>query len=178
MSDQQKLHRIFFALWPDEAIRQALAAVVKPCLAGHPAKKVPPHNWHLTLAFLGNVTQAQYECALQQAARVQGETFELVFDKFGYWSRPRVVWLGCNEVPVQLQTLVEQLNINLVPCEYRPEHRIYAPHLTLLRKANHDIKIGKVAPVNWRVKEFVLVESTMTDKGSVYQVIKRWPLAA
>lgn len=176
MSDQQKQHRIFFALWPDDVTRDAIASFVKPCLAGHPAKKVPQHNWHLTLAFLGNVPQQKYECALQQAALVQSESFVITLDMFGYWPRPRVVWLGCNEVPEPLQSLVTQLNTHLIPCDYKPEHRIYAPHLTLLRKANQGIKQRDITPVSWCVKDFVLVESATTEKGSVYQVVRRWPL--
>jgi 2'-5' RNA ligase len=174
--DKEPKHRIFFALWPDEATRQAIAKVVKPHLLDHPAKKVPQHNWHLTLAFLGNIAQSQYDCALAQAAQVQGESFELVFDTFGFWSRPQVVWLGCSTVPAPLQTLVEQLNMQLVPCAYKPEHRPYAPHLTLLRKASHGMKQKDVEPVRWRVNNFVLVESVTDRKGSIYQVVQHWPL--
>jgi len=174
--DREPQHRIFFALWPDDTTRQAIATVIKPHLLNHSAKKVPQHNWHLTLAFLGNVPQSQYDCALVQAAQVQAESFELVFDTFGYWPRPRVVWLGCTDVPAALQALVNQLNTCLAPCAYEPEHRIYTPHLTLLRKASHGIKQSEAEPMHWRVNEFVLVESVTDRKGSIYQVVKRWPL--
>lgn len=176
MSERETHHRIFFALWPDDVTRAAIASVVKPHLATHPAKKVPQHNWHITLAFLGNVTRAQYDCALQQAMQIRSEAFDLVLDTFGFWSRPRVVWLGCRETPAPLSGLVEQLNNQLIPCAYKPEQRVYAPHLTLLRKADKGIKQRDVTPVSWRVQEFVLVESVTKNTGSVYQVVQRWSL--
>jgi 2'-5' RNA ligase len=178
MPVQEKTRRIFFALWPDDATRNAIASVVKPELVNHPAKKVPLHNWHLTLAFMGNVTTAQYECATQYAAGVRGQPFELVFDTFGYFPKPRVAWLGCSSVPAALQALVTQLNTALAPCNYTPEFRHYAPHLTLLRKADRGVQAEVTSPVHWQVNEFVLVESKTLQSGSVYQVLQSWRLSS
>jgi 2'-5' RNA ligase len=172
-----RAHRIFFALWPDDALRQQLKQTLTPLLANHKARRVPVHNWHITLAFLGNVTQQNYECAQLRANEVVGSTFDLTLDQFGYWPRPRVVWLGSSTLPDPLHALVSNLNSALQLCDYTPEHRIYSPHLTLLRKANHGLEVDTVEPIHWHIDHFVLVESVQTKSGSLYQVVKRWPLS-
>ena len=171
------IHRIFFALWPDEATRQQLRQTITPLLTNHRARRVPVHNWHITLAFLGNVTHENYECAQRRANEVVGQVFELTLDQCGYWPRPRVVWLGCSTLPDPLNDLVSDLNNTLQVCDYTPEHRIYSPHLTLLRKATHGLDVDTVEPIHWHIDQFVLVESVQTRTGSVYQIVKRWALS-
>ena len=51
MAEQE---RLFFALWPDEALRQQLA-VYPPMLKGCGGRLVVQDNLHITLAFLGSV---------------------------------------------------------------------------------------------------------------------------
>ena len=169
-------HRIFFALWPDDGLRQQLKEILSPLLKKHPARRVPVHNWHITLAFLGNVSPENYACAQQRANDVKGSAFALSLDQFGFWPKPRVVWLGCTEVPEPLNNLVGLLNSVLHACAYTPERRAYAPHMTILRKATQGLDAAAIKPIGWRVTEFVLVESVTSKTGSVYEVIKRWPL--
>ena len=47
------MHRLFFAVVPDAAARQALRARVDALDAGAPGPWVDARRWHLTLAFLG-----------------------------------------------------------------------------------------------------------------------------
>lgn len=170
-------HRIFFALWPDDPLRQQLKQTLTPLRPNTKARHVPMHNWHITLAFLGNVTEAIYECAQQQAGDITGPAFDLSLDQFGFWPRPRVVWLGCSHLPEALGDLVSKMNNALQACEYSPESKNYTPHLTLLRKANQALDVRRVEPIHWHVDQFVLVESLQTRTGSVYKVIRRWPLS-
>ena len=173
---EKKTHRIFFALWPDDALRQQIQQTITPHLARNNARRVPIHNWHITLAFLGNVSEQNYECALQQASEVVAQPFDLQLDQCGYWPRPRVVWLGCSTVPDSINHLVTNLNSALKPCDYKPEQRIFSPHLTLLRKANRGLDVRMIEPICWHVDHFVLVESVQTEAGTVYEVAKGWPL--
>jgi 2'-5' RNA ligase len=73
--------RLFFALWPDEALRLHLqeAATTIPTEAG--GRRVPGANLHLTLHFIGNVYFEQMDC-LQAAARtVDASAFDLTIDR-------------------------------------------------------------------------------------------------
>ncbi len=170
------LHRVFFALWPDDTLRQAIHKQIYP-LFDHPqGRKVPKHNWHITLAFLGNVSEEVYSCIQSQADNVKTRSFVLTLDTIGHWTRPKVVWLGCNEKPQAVDELFTSLNEQLLLCDYSPDYKIFQPHMTLMRKVTRKPKPFAFDPINWQVKQFVLVESQIDNTGSTYNVIKRWNL--
>ena len=179
MDVKKTQHRLFFALWPSDEVRNEIKKQVQPLikqLKQHPAKKVPPHNWHITLAFLGNVSSETKQCVIEQAGVITGSSFALQLNEFGFFKRASVVWLGTKQCPDVLKELVEHLNKKLADCGYQSEFKDYTPHLTFLRKAYKPLDDLLVEPVHWQVNEFVLVESVTTDRGARYQVINRWPL--
>lgn len=176
MKQEKNQHRLFFALWPSEGVRAAIKKNIQPYIQDHPAKKVPVHNWHITLAFLGNVSSETKACVQQQVALLKEKHFTLQLDHLGYFERARVAWLGCNDVPREMQALFDELNVALAPCGYQSDFKIFTPHLTLLRKVSTALDAQDVAPLNWSVNEFVLVESVTTDHGATYKVINRWKL--
>ena len=171
MSERQ---RLFFALWPSAKMREALIPLLKlnhEC-GGRPH---PPGNLHITLNFLGGVNANTRDCLEQAAGEIVIPPFELTLDRFGYWPRPRVVWLGCSETPGPLLDLVSGLNRVGEQCGLEPEQRPYQPHLPLLRKAKQGP--SEAAPeFQWSVKDFVLAESVSTSGGVEYRVLRRWPL--
>ena len=61
--------RLFFALCPDEAVRQRLAELQAKFDAGA-ARPVPPANFHLTLAFLGTLARPEIDCYAHAAEAV------------------------------------------------------------------------------------------------------------
>lgn len=171
------LHRVFFALWPDADIRQKIQKQIYPIFDHPQGRKVPKHNWHITLAFLGNVSDDVYTCIQQQADMVSGTSFEINLDTIGHWSRPKVAWLGCNTKPQAIDTLVSSLNEQLFKCGYTPEFKTFQPHMTLMRKVTRKPKSFSFKSVTWEVKQFVLVESHVDNTGSTYKVIKKWKLS-
>ncbi len=102
--------RLFFALWPDADLQQRLAAASLALLPPHSGgRHVPPENLHCTLLFLGAVGAAQRLCVEAAADRVRAAPFSLVLDRFGYFRRPQVAWLGCSTTPSMLSRLVTDL---------------------------------------------------------------------
>ena len=87
--------RLFFALWPDDAIRQQLVDAYAriPGLKGQ--RDVLPNNLHVTLHFLGNVEASRVDCFRRQAEVISAHRFQLQLDRFGYFKKARVLWLGC-----------------------------------------------------------------------------------
>ena len=171
MSEKQ---RLFFALWPGGELREALTPLLKlhrEC----GGRAHPPTNLHITLNFLGMVDGETRDCLEQAAGEVISPSFGLTLDRFGYWPRPRVMWLGCSETPGPLLELVGALNSVVERCGLEPERRPYHAHLTLLRKARQAPTVP--APVlAWQVHDFVLVESASTPGGVEYRVLRRWAL--
>jgi 2'-5' RNA ligase len=167
--------RLFFALWPDEEPRLALAALAREQIRKQ-ARRVAAENLHITLAFPGSVT-ARVQAGLEAAAgRVRGGPFELAIDRLGYWRGPRIIWAAPSETPAELWSLAAALRDILAACGLEPETRPYQAHITLARKAGRGPGISRVSAIPWPVSQFSLVES-VSDPASVrYQVLHSWPL--
>jgi RNA 2',3'-cyclic 3'-phosphodiesterase len=169
--------RLFFALWPSGAVREALAGLLEG-ESHRIGRRVPDTNLHLTLAFVGTVTAEQRACMETAACAVEAVPFTLTLDRLGYWPRPRIVWAGASATPSALVDLVAHLNAGLSGCGYAPEQRPYQAHVTLSRKAQAAPRRRDTPPIVWPAEEFCLVESVSEEHGSVYRVLARWPLRA
>lgn len=167
--------RLFFALWPDEAVRARLAALQAelPQVTG---RWVHPEDLHITLQFLGPVEPGRQACIAEAARAVRGEPFELEIDRLDFWPRPRIAWAGPEGVPPALQRLVEQLARNLEACGFEPEKRPYRPHVTLLRKTTPAAAARLPEPIRWPVDHFVLVESRPGGDPPHYRPLEGWAL--
>lgn len=167
--------RLFFALWPHDDLRARLATVVKEGERWG-GRAVATENLHITLVFLGSITQAQRDFLEQQAERIALPPFSLTLDHLGHWPKPQVLWLGVPAVPRPLLALVEALNRATASCGLRPDDRPYAPHLTLRRKVAKGPRNETIAPLEWPVHDFALVESNSLSSGVEYRVLHTWPL--
>jgi 2'-5' RNA ligase len=104
--------------------------------------------------------------------------FELVFTHLGHWPRPRVIWSGCEATPEALLALVGGLRAGMLRCGLEPEVRPYRAHMTLARKASVAPTFGASHDlVEWRVRDFHLVESKTLSSGARYEILRSWLLA-
>jgi 2'-5' RNA ligase len=169
--------RIFFALWPDDAVRRQIVDQFRHTPQSKTsARLMRKHNLHITLHFIGNVDAEQRGCMHQAAQQVRGEPFQLSLDRYGHFYRAKVFWLGSEQAPQALFDLYAALGEAIEPCGYRVERRPYAPHVTLLRKLNRPGEMIKPEPIQWSVNEFVMVESVPIEGGVDYRVIERYAL--
>jgi 2'-5' RNA ligase len=167
--------RLFFALWPDDATRDALNRTGKWLHQHWGGRLMRADTLHITLAFLGSTPVELLEDLVACADSVQTDAFELTLDQAGYWRHNRIGWLGASQTPPQYIELVGELNAALQAVDFPVDARPHVPHVTLLRKSR-----GGVVPpcdsVRWPVGEFVLVQSCIESDGAHYEVIRRWPL--
>jgi 2'-5' RNA ligase len=167
--------RLFFALWPDDEVRAALAALSMAQIQRQ-ARRVAADNLHLTLAFPGNVTARVQTCLEEAAGRLTGAPFELSIDRLGYWSGPRILWAAPAQTPRELWSLAAALREILAACGLQPENRPYQAHITLARKASQALSVTRTAPIHWSIRQFCLVESVSETTGVRYRVLRIWPL--
>ena len=168
--------RLFFALLPDSALQQQLAQTALALLPGPDVRRVPSENLHSTLVFLGNVDPAQRLCLEDVASLVRAQRFILTLNRFGYFRRPQVAWLGCTTIPAPLRTLVMELNRGVTACGFPPDTRPYEPHLSIARHLRHDPGRLAVMPIAWDVERFALMESVSDENGVHYQPLRFWRL--
>lgn len=169
--------RLFFALVPDSDARAAMEDT-QARLPGHIGRGVRPENLHLTLAFIGAADADLAGCLQTQAEKVESPAFRFGLDRLGQFARSGVLWLGSGERSEPLLRLVRELNNALEPCGFRPEHRPFAPHVTLMRKVRRRIRLPEVDVIEWKVSEFVLMQSIAIEGGVRYQAVARYPMTA
>jgi RNA 2',3'-cyclic 3'-phosphodiesterase len=167
--------RLFFALWPDDETRAAIAVLARERVHRQ-ARPLPADNLHITLAFPGNVTARVQACLEEAAGRLTGAAFELSVDRLGYWSGPRIIWAAPSQTPPELWSLVTSLRAVLAACGLAPEDRPYQAHITLARKASQALTVTRTAPIPWSIRQFCLVESVCEPAGVRYRVLRIWPL--
>ncbi len=167
--------RLFFALWPDAKVRDALAGFAHAHIRKQ-ARRVIDANLHITLAFPGAVSTEVRECLEAAAADIRAGPFELSIDRVGYWPRPRILWAGASHTPAAVWALVEGLRTALQACGLQPETRPWQAHVTLARKAGRALPVTEIDPIRWSISNFCLVESVTDPSGPVYRIIRRWPL--
>ena len=169
--------KLFFALWPGEAVRVQLAQRAK-VLDGehHPrGRLLKPARYHLTLHFLGehaDMSPRLIEDVVNAAGRVQAPAFDLSLDQAG--SFHNVWWLGSAQPPEGLQVLWRALGnaLTLARVEVASSDT-FTPHVTVVRDAAARLSSTPIAPIHWRVREFVLIGS---QPPHPYTILHRWPL--
>ncbi len=168
------MKRLFFALWPEPEIRQALQRVSQ-LIPASDIKAVRPRNYHVTLVFLGNVDDATALLIRQRIGAISAKTFALSFDQLSYWRRPRVLCLSCSNALADYVNLAAALEQEVSACGLQIESQPYTPHITLARRARRAAEI-RFEPILWRAETFCLVESCSEPGGVVYRVLQQWPL--
>lgn len=174
--DRQPTKRLFFALWPGHRTRDAIYKVALALKKQTAGKLVSFENLHLTLAFVGSVTEQQQQCMEKVASKIQIPRFTIELSELGFWPKPKVAWIGAKSMPEGLLKLADSLNANLETCGYEPDKRPFHAHITLLRKAKHHPKDNEAREIQWSVDRFALVESITHPDGVEYQVIAEWQL--
>ena len=169
--------RIFFALWPDQKVRTEIYRVFRQSSQfTYPGRHLAINNLHLTLHFLGNVSEQKFECVSDVAKKVKQGKFQLRLDHFGSFNKAGVFWDGLSVVPDSLSKLHLQLGHLLTKCDYYPEARSFRPHVTLMRKYKPREVLIPHEAVEWTVDQFALVESISVEGGVEYRPLKFYGL--
>lgn len=170
--------RLFFALWPDETVREQIWRVSRPAVAACEGRPVVRENLHMTLAFLGSVKASLLPEIRASAADLQMPGFEFSLDELGFWAQPRVLVVRPTSFPRELPELVNSLWQALEPLELtgsRGAGGLYRPHVTVARKAvPAELVLG--TPVRWAVRDFCLVRSVTDPAGARYEPLARYHL--
>lgn len=188
--------RSFIAIELPDNIKEFLTKIVSLQLPLQDVNIVQKENLHITLKFLGEVeerlipqvTQALENIATEFSPFTLKITHPGVFpDKY----KPRVIWMGTENTET-LKELAKKLDESMEALGFQREERDFKSHITLARVKNPEngkYLFGKIIKqfsfqkqnshlLSFSVKEFVLMKSTLTPKGSIYSVLKRFPLAS
>ena len=182
MPAEERSQRLFFALWPDEASRRALAAATARAVRRSGGRPVPAANLHVTLAFLGSVPQSQLP-QLQRLAREQASAhppsdvpLSLTFEQLAHWPRQQILCATATEESGAVHALAASLRDLVAAAGFRPDLKTFHAHVTVARKVVRFARASALRPVVWRFADFALLESRTEPAGPVYSVIESYSL--
>ena len=179
--DVDEVHNLFFALLPDDAVRARIGEAAAALRETHaPAGRwLREARYHLTLHYLGSFSKLPGDLvarACTAAARVRGAPFDLRFDRFGsFGNRAIPVWLGPSRPPPGLSALHASLVAELARESMRAGATSFVPHVTVLRDATRPFEASCAPAIEWRVDDFVLVDSRIQPPAP-FRVLGRWTL--
>jgi 2'-5' RNA ligase len=179
--------RAFIAIKLSTEIQESLKQVssqLKKQLQGIPVRWVPVENIHLTIKFLGNVSNTNLEVLKRiletECSRLQ--PFEISVGELGAFPnsrRPRVAWVKV-QAPRELFTIQRGIEEESTRLGYAREKREFKPHLTLGRVSRNassdDVRgVGKALDTYnvgflgamW-VKSVNLFRSDLKPSGAIY----------
>jgi 2'-5' RNA ligase len=172
--------RLFFALWPDVDTRAQIANAAAALRLTGSAQLVPRENYHVTLAFVGEVATSQL-AVLQQIGRAQRAAgCTIRFDAYDYWRESQVAVAIAREAPAALTLLWTQLRRDLTlqqaALKLKRPHSSLRTHITLARKVAQAPVLQAMSPFHWNARSFSLVRSDTSGARSVYTVVDTWQL--
>lgn len=174
--------RLFFALWPDEPMRQAMAQAIRETVRASGGRPVMPANLHVTLAFLGSVPERRLP-ELAQVARAAarddaGEPLELSFDHLEYWRPAHLLCAAPAEASERTAALAGRLHSALLTSVFAPDLKPFRAHVTVARKVLRAGAAGEMHPVLWRFSTLALIESRTLPAGALYSVVESYGLCS
>jgi 2'-5' RNA ligase len=169
--------RAFFALSPDEAVKEALAVLGRDIARRSRGRSVSPENAHLTLAFIGDVPKPALPALQAVGDRMPKTGFVLSFDTLGAWRASGVAWIAPAALPPALLTLHSTLADALVAAGFELETRPFRPHVTLARRCLQPLPRAHCTPIVWSADRLYLVGSELRPEGPVYRNLATWELA-
>ncbi len=144
-------------------------------------------NWHLTLYFLGEISEGSLEDVQAQLAQVTMDKFSLQAKGGGFFPpnrEPRVIWLGVQKGGQECVELASKVENALLPLGFEKSKKEFKPHLTLGRvkknkKDNWRDLQKYLNQIYWseiRIDSFILWQSELTPQGPVYKRIREFAL--
>ena len=180
--------RAFYAIKLNEEIRGATRHVVEElqkCDWSQYVRWTAVNNLHITLRFLGNVTQQQLATMNSTLTEQLGlfKPFSVAFKEprlFPHFRKPKVVatMIPHNDMLVQLADVVEQAAVSV---GLEPQTRQFKAHLTLGRCNKSFPKRIKIDSMPYSsslpVNSISLYQSVLSESGPTYIELKTFPLS-
>ncbi len=186
--------RCFIAIDIDPTVKEELAELQTELAGAVDIRKgdvkwVRPEAMHLTLKFLGEITDQQVVdvCSAVEQVVAGAAPFEIDVATVGSFGgkSARVLWVGAGAESAALAKLHADLEAQLAQVGFPPESRKFSAHLTLCRIRNRhagfklgrltgdyaDYSVGRIP-----VEAISIYQSQLTPAGPVYTLLGGYPL--
>lgn len=164
--------RLFLAIDFDPSVKNTLCSIRDRLAdAAEAGRFTPRDNFHITLAFLGEVPQSRISAIRSCMNGIECAPFSVTLQELGRFRRQGgdVWWMGLSDCPA-LYALAEQLAAALRERGFVLEDRRFSPHVTLGRQVvlPRDFRAFSPQPVQQKVREICLMQSERVGGKMVY----------
>ena len=182
----QKRHRIFIAINLPGDVRKRLAGYGKKWTE-LPAKWTALDNLHITLLFLGDVTDEEIGdiCLTAKAVASRHGALDVVLNKISYGPDdkipPRFIWAS-GEKNEELSALKKDLQDSLEgKVNLLPDFKIFTPHVTMARISTFQWRtinpeerpeVNESIDLAFTVESIDVMESELKREGPEYTIIE------
>jgi 2'-5' RNA ligase len=176
--------RLFVGIPLAAPVIDELAAIsVRLQSSGDGLRWSAPDSWHITLQFLGNTGQEQYECIGARLRELRLPPVPIQLEALGFFDRAGIFFAGVRPTP-ELLFLQQGVTATTGLCGFIPETRPYHPHITLARSKSKGRAQG-LGALKTRIQrqpnftrfvadKFLLYESVARPTGSHYEIRERF----
>ncbi|MDD5439957.1 MAG: RNA 2',3'-cyclic phosphodiesterase [Candidatus Omnitrophica bacterium] len=181
--------RLFIAIDISDEIKAALASAQERLKASRAdVKWIRPENMHLTLKFLGEVSEDKAPDIVQalETTAAGYSRFDISLFKLGAFPKldfPRVIWAGIDTNCGLVEEIAGRIDEECAKLAFKKEARPFSAHLTIGRVGSltnkdslKELLLAITLPaLNSVVREIVLYKSVLTPQGPVYTPVHKAP---
>lgn len=152
----------------------------------HGARWIEPEDFHITLRFLGDVSEIEADDFVQKLEDIEAPAFSLRLEGMGAFgkSKPRLIYAAVAPSPA-LHHLHLAHERAAILAGLEPEGRKFTPHVTVARLrhsraediARYLSEFGDFQTLEFEVLEFMLYSARQSRGGGPYVVEERFALA-
>lgn len=170
--------RTFVAIDLPKEVKDYLFNLQKK-IKGAKVNWVAKKNIHLTLKYLGEISEEKVESLKNILKEIKFKPFKVKLHKVSFFlngSYPTVIWVNLKPETniIEIQKQVDSTTLNISALDTR-----FQTHVTLGRvkeiKNNKEFKNSieniKIEPIEFEIKEFKLFKSVLSKDGPSYHVV-------
>ena len=180
--------RVFIGIPIDRKIKSILPSLKSTVHSSiNIIKWIPPNNIHLTLSFLGNISDKDIPNIVQSLKNcITSKYFKIKIESTGVFPSvnfPKILWIGIGKGADDLTSLQQDIEISVSKFKgiYRKEK--FMPHITIARIRRSRCKIDVLpflntvySPIELDINSICLYESILLPEGARYTVLTEFPL--
>lgn len=169
--------RLFFAIELSQSLKNQLELLQtsNPAFTG---RAVSPHNFHITLQFLGAVTVNKIPDLIEAINIPHIKPFSLSLERYAYYPKTDIGCIEIIEGKQRLKEIKRHINscLGYAGLAISKDNHSFRPHITLFRDCQPLLGLEKALDFECRVEAFCLMQSHQNDKGVYYEVLEEWPI--
>lgn len=184
--------RAFIAIEIPENIKEKISKILDGVKKRYdlPLKWVRKENYHITLHFLGEISDEKVDRIKEIFIKINKEiiNYKMKLDSCGMFplsGTPKVLWIGFNENTGNMKETYTVLTDRLTSFGLKTERRDFKPHITIARCKNitkqHLTEFSNmVSEINsslvsiteeFHINSLILFQSKLTSGGAIYSKI-------